>query len=402
MQTQEQREKRRKEQQGRLIRAFVAMLAAILAADSLLSVLISRQILPAVTSALTGGGRWSTDLTGAQLFVLLAGMSLILLLQLVRWMFPVISAPIQPLQEALEGWIGRRIPELGDLSSAQMMNVKEGGLLFLILLGLLLLKLSPYILFGILYIRSVIRTTDRIREQEEAAFREVEKERNRMLSDIAHDIRNPITTVAGYAQALDEGMQKDPQKQKEYLHAIRKKAERVSDLVGSLFEYTKLHAAGFSLEPERTDICGAVRELAADMYTDAEDAGMTLIPEIPEEPLYVQADPMQFARVIGNLLSNAVRYNPPGTRILTAVRPDEDGSGDVRILIADSGAAIPEETAARIFEPFSRGDEARRTDGGSGLGLSIAAAIVRMHGWELTLETDIPDYTKGFLIRIPW
>ena len=60
------------------------------------------------------------------------------------------------------------------------------------------------------------------------------------------------------------------------------------------------------------------------------------------------------------------------------------------------------EAAERIFDPFSRGDAARPTDGGSGLGLSIAQSIIRMHGWELTLSTDIPAYTKGFVIRIPW
>ena len=84
------------------------------------------------------------------------------------------------------------------------------------------------------------------------------------------------------------------------------------------------------------------------------------------------------------------------------IAPDEPANFFQATWKAFMGAAIPEEVAERIFEPFSRGDAARPTDGGSGLGLSIAESIVRMHGWELSLQTDISGYTKGFVIRIPW
>ena len=176
----------------------------------------------------------------------------------------------------------------------------------------------------------------------------------------------------------------------------------MSDLIQLLFEYAKLNSRGFSLEKKRIDLAELLRENAAEMYADAEDKGMELVPEIPDTAVPVSGDPVQLSRVLNNLLTNAVRYNPAGTKILAALRKNAGDNGDTLLIIADTGKAISGEAAERIFDPFSRGDAARPTDGGSGLGLSIAQSIIRMHGWELTLSTDIPAYTKGFVIRIPW
>ena len=392
----------KKSMRNRLILYFIGMLAAIMVSEALISLLIARLIQPAVQAGFLQNSIWDTEMTASQLLIFLSGTVLLAVLRFLGGMFPVFGSWILLLEERLAAWMAQHVPQSAESPYIRDLSGKEGVILFLILFGILLLKLLPYILFGILYIRYVVRSTDRIRARDAQYYTDLEKEKNRMLSDIAHDIKNPITTVAGYAQALEEGMVRDPEKQREYLQAIRNKSRRVNDLIELLFEYTKLNSAGFSLEKKQIDLCELLRKNAAEMYADAEEQQMEIVPEIPEEPIRIWADPIQLSRVIINLLTNAIRYNPPGTAILAALQKDAAGNGEIRLIIADTGAAIPEEVAARIFEPFSRGDGARPTDGGSGLGLSIAESIVRMHGWELSLQTDIPGYTKGFVIRIPW
>lgn len=111
-------------------------------------------------------------------------------------------------------------------------------------------------------------------------------------------------------------------------------------------------------------------------------------------------DRVQFGRAVTNILTNAVKYNPKGCKI--GISLYESAQGSLQIRIADNGTPIEEEFALRIFEPFSRGDTARRTGGGNGLGLSISAKIVRMHGGELTLDTTVRDgYVKAFVISLP-
>lgn len=402
LRTSGEREARKKEIQARLIWFFIGMLGAIGVSEFLITSLISRFIVPSLQAAFLPDGAWETALTGSQLTVLLGGLFLILILRGISSLFPVPIPPLQSLQELLNDRISSAVPQLNRTPVIQTLNGTNSFFLVLIVLGLLLLELIPFIIFGTLYIRFVIRQTEQVVQEDEAWYQELDKNRNLMLADIAHDIRNPMTTITGYAQALEEGMIRDPGKQQEYLAAIRRKSERVSSLIRVLFEYSKLNSAGFSLNKRSLDLCELLRENTAELYTDAEEKGQEIVMEIPDEPFSVSADPVQLSRAVSNLIGNAIRYDPAGTRILIALRPDKESAGDTQIVIADTGEPIPEDIAARIFEPFSRGDAARQTDGGSGLGLSITETIVRMHGWELTLETDIPEYTKGFVIRIPW
>ena len=392
----------KKETQSRLIWFFVCMLAAILFSQTLILTLINRFILPALQASFFSGGSWDASLSGTQTTVLLSGMCLLLFLQAFAYLFPASSSLVHTFQEKLSLWIYSHVPQISSASFVRDLEGWDRFLLVLIAFGLLLLELFPFVFFGWLYIRYVLHTTSRILEEDERLHREMDENRNLMLADIAHDIRNPMTTIAGYAQALEEGMIRNPGKQQEYLAAIRKKSERVNTLINMLFEYTKLNSAGFTLDKHTVDLCELLRESTAELYTDAEDRDMEIATEIPDTPFLLSADAAQLTRVFSNLIGNAVRYNPPGTKIRITLQTDKTGDGDTRIVIADTGNPISADVAARIFEPFSRGDISRPTDGGSGLGLSISETIVRMHGWKLTLETTMPGYTKAFVIRIPW
>ncbi len=267
----------------------------------------------------------------------------------------------------------------------------------ILLIVTVVLFVIPLLLTLLMFTRSVTEEVQRMAREREEIRRSYEKQRNLMLSDIAHDLRTPITTIAGYSKAINDGMVTDEEKKKEYLEAIANKSERMSDLITLLFDYVKLGSEGFDLKLENTDLCELIRENAALLYSDVEEKNMDLIVEIPEEPCMVKADALQFSRVITNIITNAIRHNEAGTKIMLELRQE---LGRIVVVISDDGNLIDEDMAKHIFEPFAVGDKSRRTKGGNGLGLSIAKKIVQMHGWSLNLYQNQWGYRKAFIIII--
>jgi len=235
-------------------------------------------------------------------------------------------------------------------------------------------------------------------EQNAKEKKEFEKRRNSLLSDIAHDLKTPITTISGYATALMDGLVKNPDKEVQYLEAIKAKSLRMDELIMLLFEYVKLDSAGFALNREELDLAELLRENIALLYTDFETKKIEINMDIPDEVVNYEVDRIQFSRVIANLLNNAIRYNLEGSLVTVRMVVDDR----IEIVIADNGNPIGEEIMEHIFEPFVTGDESRNTGGGSGLGLSIAKKVVGMHGGDLILDHKTNDeYTKAFIITLP-
>ena len=266
-------------------------------------------------------------------------------------------------------------------------------LIFLVLFAITLL---PYVVAIMWYYIQISHKLEELLQQEKEQKKAYDKARNLMLSDITHDIKTPITTICGYAKTLSDGViPLSEEKRQEYLQAIYAKSMRMSELVTMLFEYIKMDSEGFALHKEKTDVCELLREVIAMMYTDFEEKGMELEIEIPDKLDSIELDKSQMTRVITNILNNALKYNDAGTKV--GVTLDEE----YRICIADTGRNIEPELAEHIFEPFSRGDKARSTRGGSGLGLSIARKIVEMHGGKIWLRTSQKNgYTKAFIIEL--
>ena len=317
------------------------------------------------------------------------------------------------LPEAISGWvqafIGRHMSNglYLDIASPVLQGVTDRRLIMLyqlavilVFLGLFFVTLLPYLLAAYWYYKGV---SDKVKEllQKEKEQKEVyDKQRNLLLSDIAHDIKTPLTTVCGYAKALADDVVESEEKKKEYLRAVYAKSMRMDELITLLFEYVKLDSSGFALHTEQVEAGEFLRENIALLYADFEEKGMELAISIPEQFFFCEMDRVQFGRAVTNILTNAVKYNPKGCKI--GISLYESAQGSLQIRIADNGTPIEEEFALRIFEPFSRGDTARRTGGGNGLGLSISAKIVRMHGGELTLDTTVRDgYVKAFVISLP-
>lgn len=261
------------------------------------------------------------------------------------------------------------------------------------IIGLLFIRILPYLVGAFCYSRIVTRQFNELLAQEESQKLARDQRRNLMLSDIAHDIKTSITTICGYSKALSEGVVGEKDRQS-YLDAIYAKAMRMDELITLLFEYVKLESEGFTLHREPGDLAELTREMAALLYADFEDREMELVLEISEEKVPFEMDRLQLGRAVTNLLTNAVRYGKAGGRVLVRLQEYE-------LTVADEGEPVDPEFAAHIFEPFARGDKARSSKGGSGLGLGIAQRIVEMHGGKLVLNQNFGEgYTKAFQIRL--
>lgn len=383
-----------RELQGFLIRRFIYILVLVTVAQSLISFVITQAVMPVVMGTFFPEYQRQAPVSRTDLLIFMVCVLLILLASAIRMLLPSpLEGVVQWIAEKLQNWMENTLPATRSSVLVQDMSTREAFYLFLIMLVLMIAMLLPYILGAITFARIVMEEFRQIQEEREGQQREFDRKRNLMLSDIAHDLRTPMTTVSGYAKALSDGMVQDTQKQKEYLETIQRKAVRMNELINLLFEYVKLDSDGFGLDRRRLDVGELLRENAAILYADAEEAGMQLLVDIPEEPLMLSADRLQLSRVVTNLLTNAIRHNAPGTRIgLFAYRELER----IYVLVADSGERIPEEQVQQLFEPFARGDKARAGEG-SGLGLSIAAKVIQMHGWRLRLiqQPHIQHYEKA-------
>ena len=180
---------------------------------------------------------------------------------------------------------------------------------FLVMIFILYFWVLPYVIGAVYFGIVVSRKMNEIEELELEKQRQYERQRNLLLSDVAHDLKTPMTTVAGYARALaDDAV--PPERREEYLEHIYGKTMQMSELLNLLFTYVKLDSDGFQLNREEADLCELVRKAAAEQYDDLEAHDMELFLDLPEEPVTLSVDVLQVGRVLANLIGNVIRHNP--------------------------------------------------------------------------------------------
>ena len=389
-----------------LIKRFVLMLTIISLVEFALITFISNLILPLAIRMLLPEMEEIKGLSGADLLVfslIVVGYCLIAVIDF------ILPSPISGLLNGLLRLLdieGTKLANItGDVSLFSSMSLYKEMILLLIMLAVIILLALPYLTGLLYYVNLIVSEFDKIEKERIEEQKKRDKDRNLMISNIAHDLKTPMTTVIGYAEALKNDMVPEEQKS-EYLEAMQLKAERMNEIIQLLYDYVRIDSAGFELIKKRFDVCEMLRECIALQYSDIENAGMNPEIDIPEEPIYIEADKMQLSRAIYNLISNAIKHNRKGDSIGLFLINNGD---DIRILVADSGKIIDEELEKKLFEPFVMGDESRNTKGGSGLGLSIVKTIVEMHDYKLKIVQHMDlaryrlpkNYTKAFVITIP-
>ncbi|HOB19545.1 MAG TPA: HAMP domain-containing sensor histidine kinase [Candidatus Atribacteria bacterium] len=232
-------------------------------------------------------------------------------------------------------------------------------------------------------------------EHEISMRKRSEEDRRRLILDISHDLKNPMSSIQGYAELLIRNPGIPEQERDEYLETIQSNSKRANRLLTELFELSQLDSPEFSLKLVKTDICEFLRQLCGELVPLLEREGFRYEFDIPEDSVFVMLDPDRFNRIIQNLASNAMRYNPRGTQATVSLAVQDD---QVLIDFSDDGVGIPDELADTIFNPFVRADDSRNSrTGGSGLGLSIAKKIAKAHGGDLVL---LSGSSRGSTFRI--
>ena len=250
-------------------------------------------------------------------------------------------------------------------------------------------------------VAAVARSFDRMRRAliEERRKLHAERERRRsFLMAVSHDLRTPLTSIKGYLEALQDGIARDRGAELRYLRIARDRADLLESRINDLNELLRMETGEWRMQRDPRQLTAVLGGLAADYREDALLLGrrfQTAI-DLPDS-LVVDADWGLFTRVTDNLMANALHYTGNGDRIRFAAL---QRNGHVQISVQDSGPGIPAEQLEHVFDPFYRGDAARR-EPGSGLGLSVARSIVQAHGWHISAANAGNGDGACFTIVIP-
>jgi two-component system phosphate regulon sensor histidine kinase PhoR len=216
-----------------------------------------------------------------------------------------------------------------------------------------------------------------------------EEYRKDFLGNVSHELKTPLFTVQGYILTLLDGAMKDKKLREKYLERANKGVERLIYIVKDLDLITKFEAGELKVERSDFDIIELIQNTfdLLEMKAAKKEIALTFDMEYPN-PIYVNADREKIQQVISNLLVNSIKYgHPNGT---TEVSVENLIKNKVIVRVTDNGVGIPKQHIPRLFERFYRVDQSgSRSEGGSGLGLSIVKHIIEAHGEKIYVESEV-------------
>lgn len=215
----------------------------------------------------------------------------------------------------------------------------------------------------------------------------------KMLSNISHDIKTPMTVILGYLEI----MRINGDKEDEMPLKVEQKAKRVMELINQFFTLAKLEAGDMELEISRINICEVCRENILDFYELLKQKEFQVEVKIPEEAVFIMGNKEALHRILYNLISNVIRYGLDGRYLGLVLRSVKN---DVYIDVIDKGKGIEKEFAGNVFERlFTMEDSRNRRIQGNGLGLTIAQTLAQQLGGEIVLESE-PNVKTTFTVKL--
>ncbi len=227
---------------------------------------------------------------------------------------------------------------------------------------------------------------------------QAENTKNELITNVAHDLRTPLTSIIGYLDILNSGAQLPPENQRKYLQIAYEKSKRLEKLINDLFSFTKLEYGNMPMKTSLIDIVKLIEQQIDEFYPSFEEYNLVCEFKTYTPSAMVLADGEMIARAFENLISNAIKYGKDGKVIKIVTKREGD---EIKITIINYGTIIPKEDIPYIFDRFYRVEQSRQeSTGGTGLGLSIAKSIVEKHGGRIEAQSSMAATTFNVYLKI--
>lgn len=227
--------------------------------------------------------------------------------------------------------------------------------------------------------------------------RDAEQSKTDLITNVAHDLRTPLTSILGYLDILRSGRVQDTEQQKKYLDIVYDKAKRLQKLIEELFGFTKLSYGRLNMHVRDLDLVSLLSQLLEENYPNFQKNQISYDFRGNVQKLPMQGDPDLIMRLFENLVTNAIKYGAEGKRVLVRLFSERE-IAEVRVI--NYGRVIPERELPLLFDKFYRVEQSRSTKtGGTGLGLAIVKNIVELHHGSINVSSDLSGTV--FTVRLP-
>ncbi|HVS75556.1 MAG TPA: PAS domain-containing protein [Steroidobacteraceae bacterium] len=243
-------------------------------------------------------------------------------------------------------------------------------------------------------------TCQDVTEQRHAAteLRDADRRKNEFLATLAHELRNPLAPIRQSVVIAQSPLASDVQRQRSF-EIIERQVTHMARLVDDLLEASYISRGRLQLRLQPTTLGAALLAAVETVHPAMESRGHALSVDVPEEPIWLNGDPVRLAQVFINLLANSVKYTDPHGRIELRVAVH---GREVVISVRDNGMGISPEMLPRVFDLFSQANTAlERTQGGLGIGLALARGIVMLHGGSIEARSEGLGRGSEFIVRLP-
>ncbi|HJL19606.1 MAG TPA: chemotaxis protein CheB [Sandaracinaceae bacterium LLY-WYZ-13_1] len=242
------------------------------------------------------------------------------------------------------------------------------------------------------------REAERALRASREALREADRRKDEFIAMLGHELRNPLAAIRGAADVLESELGGEPRARRagEVLH---RQSAHMTQLLDGLLDVSRIVRGKMSMARERVDLAALCRRAVADARSRLDERGPELRAHLPDEPVWLDADPVRMTQVVDNLLSNACKYTRDGELVSFELRHDEE---EAVLEVRDAGVGIDPALLPHVFETFWQSEQSiDRAEGGLGLGLSLVRGIVRLHGGTVTAHSEGAGRGARFVVRLP-
>lgn len=219
----------------------------------------------------------------------------------------------------------------------------------------------------------------------------LEEERKKMITNISHDLRTPLTSLLGYADAIRSDSSLSSKEREKYIDIIVKKGHQLASLLQYFFELSKIEANDLPMHFTKVNLSEKVREALASFYQEFTKVNIIPAFQLPDDDMYVWADSQSIERILNNLLSNAIRYGAEGKSVGIELREETD---HVWVCVWNYGTGIDEKDIPYIFKRLYTGEASRNpTFSGNGLGLTIVKKLIEKQHGEIFVNSRLGEKT---------